>query len=82
MQPGDIIEVTVEEDTDSRLMTIPQLLATGLEQSKEAHEFFSSLTDSQKNKFITYITSAKKEATRISRLEKVMHMLHQKEKMK
>jgi len=38
--------------------------------------------DSQKNKYITHIVSAKRETTKQTRLEKVILMLNNQEKMK
>ena len=81
-QPGDEIEVTIKEDTESRAKEIPQSLSDALLSNSDAYEFFNTLTDSQKNKFITYIESAKKKETADSRLEKVIEMLNIKEKMK
>lgn len=80
--PGDEIEVTIKKDNDSRLMEIPETLDAALAENSEAKGFFDTLTDSQKNKFITYITSAKKKETSDSRLEKAIKMLINKEKMK
>lgn len=81
-EPGDEINVTIRKDTDSRLKEMPRILIDALDGNKDAKNFFDTLTDSQKNKFITYITSAKKEATVKSRFEKVEKMLINKEKMK
>lgn len=80
--PGDEIEVTIKQDTSSRLKDIPENLSNALEPNNDAKEFFDSLTDSQKNKFITHITSAKKQETADTRLQKVIEMLVNKEKMK
>ena len=81
-QPGDEIEVTIKEDTESRAKEITQSLSDALLSNSDAYEFFNTLTDSQKNKFITYIESAKKKETADSRLKKVIVMLNIKEKMK
>ncbi|WP_251862579.1 YdeI/OmpD-associated family protein [Clostridium sp. Marseille-Q2269] len=80
--PGDEIDVTIEKDTKSRLEEIPQILKESLNKEIAACEFFDTLTDSQKNKYIKFITSAKKEETIKTRLEKTLKMLNDKEKMK
>jgi bifunctional DNA-binding transcriptional regulator/antitoxin component of YhaV-PrlF toxin-antitoxin module len=80
--PGDEIEVTIRKDEGSRLVEIPESLSSALSVNSEAKEFFDTLTDSQKNKFITHITSAKKKETADARLQKVIEMLANKEKMK
>jgi uncharacterized protein YdeI (YjbR/CyaY-like superfamily) len=61
---------------------MPENLQTALAQNQAAGDFFATLTASQKNKFITFISSAKKEETANNRLNKVIQMLEQKEKMK
>ncbi|WP_066498143.1 YdeI/OmpD-associated family protein [Abyssisolibacter fermentans] len=81
-EPGDTIEVTITKDNKSRLVEIPKRLKEGLEANPLAQEFFNTLTDSQKNKFIKYITSAKKQETIAKRLEKSLNMLNTNEKMK
>lgn len=80
--PGDEIEVTIKKDNESRLEEIPEILKIYLDKNSLAQQFFNSLTDSQKNKYIKFITSAKKEETIKSRLEKVIEMLNNREKMK
>lgn len=79
---GDSIEVTVVKDDASRALPIPEILNEELENDEESKTFFLGLTDSQRNKFITHITGAKREATQLSRRDKVMEMLRTKEKMK
>lgn len=81
-QPGNTVVVTIKVDKGNREKETPESLKRALAQSKEAGDFFASLTASQKNKFIDYITSAKKQETAAKRLEKVMKMLLSKEKMK
>lgn len=80
--PGDEVEVTIQKDNESRLEEIPQILKEALDKNPLAQEFFKTLTDSQKNKYIKFITSAKKEKTVKARLEKSLEMLSNKEKMK
>lgn len=79
---GDEIVVTIRRDTVSRLKEIPAILSKALDENTEAKEFFETLTESQKNKFITHITSAKREQTIKARLDKCISMLSSHEKMK
>lgn len=60
---------------------VREILSIEFEKNSDAKDFFSSLTDSQKNKFIDFINSAKQEITRLSKLEKVMNMLKDNPKM-
>lgn len=79
---GDEISVTIEEDNESKLMKIPDILQEELNNNETANSFFETLTESGKNKFIVFITSAKKDETKIERLKKVIQMLENNEKMK
>jgi hypothetical protein len=81
-QAGDMIAVELWADLENKVSELPENLESALAREKEAKEFFNSLTSSQKNKFITFITSAKKQETADARLEKVIQMLKNKEKMK
>ncbi|MDP2857980.1 MAG: YdeI/OmpD-associated family protein [Bacillota bacterium] len=81
-QAGDMVLVTVRLDRENRVNAIPDNLQSVLAQNRGAADFFHSLTANQKNKFIDFITVAKKQETADSRLEKVAQMLEQKEKMK
>lgn len=81
-QVGDEISVTITQDTASRLKEVPDSLKIALNEDDKAKDFFDSLTESQKNKFITYMTSAKKEQTIKARKDKIIEMLNNKQKMK
>lgn len=78
---GDMVHVTIQQDTESREKEIPEILSIEIEKNCDAKEFFNSLTDSQKNKFIYFINSAKQESTKLSRLDKVMSLLKTNQKM-
>ncbi len=81
-QPDDIIKVTIQEDSSSRVEDTPEDLEKALNENKniDAKTFFETLTDSQKNKYIRNITSAKKEETRAARVVKAIEMLNNKQK--
>ena len=81
-QAGDKVSVTIRVDTENKVDEMPEKLKSTLAQNKKAADFFKSLTASQKNKFIDFISSAKKQETATKRLKKVVQMLEQKEKMK
>ncbi len=79
-QPDDMIKITIQQDNSSRVDETPEDLQNALDNNIEAKVFFESLTDSQKNKYIRNITSAKKEETRAARVTKSIEMLVNKEK--
>src|SRR3990172_190665 len=61
---GDEIEITVEQDTEPRVIEIPRELAEAFEREKAAAEYFNPLSYSHQKEYVGYITEAKKEETR------------------
>jgi uncharacterized protein YdeI (YjbR/CyaY-like superfamily) len=59
---------------------IPAELQALLKKDKEANLFFESLARSHKQAYCDWVGSAKQEATRITRAEKAMLMLQNKQK--
>lgn len=80
-QPGDNIEVTIEKDEEERVVEIPEEFREEIKKDSDIEEFWNSLSFSIKNKYIKWITSAKKEDTRKRRLEGALLKLKNKEKM-
>ena len=72
---GDEIKVTVELDTEPRLIEVPPELEKALEKEKAALEVFNSLSYSHQREYVGYITEAKKEETRLNRIAKTIEML-------
>jgi uncharacterized protein YdeI (YjbR/CyaY-like superfamily) len=54
---------------------IPNLLDTKLKDDSKLKEAFESFTPFKQKEFIEYISEAKREATKISRLEKIIPMI-------
>ena len=65
---GDTIEVTVEEDTARREVTIPKDLKKALIENTGAMETFSRLSYSHQKEFIQWIGAAKRMETRQDRI--------------
>lgn len=78
--PGDTVHVVIERDLEERTIEIPEYLAVLFKQNPEEKAFFESISFSHKRSYIEWITSAKKEETRISRIEKCLEMLKDKRK--
>jgi uncharacterized protein YdeI (YjbR/CyaY-like superfamily) len=81
-QPGDMVSVTIKVDNENRVDPLPEGLKSFLSQNPEAEQFFNGLTASQKNTFIRYITSAKREDTVARRIKRVTEMVAHKEKIR
>lgn len=72
---GDEIQVSVELDTEERVVEIPKDLSKELKKNKEAKAFFEKLSYSHKREYVTWIDEAKKEETRQRRVLKTIEML-------
>ena len=65
---GDTVEVTVEEDTARREVTIPKDLKKALLENTGAMETFSRLSFSHQKEFVQWIGEAKRVDTRHDRI--------------
>ncbi|MCD9186248.1 MAG: YdeI/OmpD-associated family protein [Pyrinomonadaceae bacterium] len=79
VKAGELISVTIEKDTEKRIVEIPDDLAEAL---KEAHltETFAKMSYTHQKEYVNAVNEAKKEATRIRRIEKTIEMLKAKNK--
>ena len=77
---GDEIDVEVEEDTDPRVVTIPDDVKQALAQHPEAGVFFDKLSYSGRKEYMFWIGNAKREETRQRRIAKMMDLLSQGKK--
>lgn len=77
VRAGEIISVTVEKDTEKRTVEIPEDLAEAL---KEANliETFAKISYTHQKEYVNAVNEAKKEETRIRRIEKTIVMLREK----
>lgn len=73
--PGDTIYVTLEEDTEERVVEIPAELEAIFKRNKKAREFFDSLSYTNRKEYARWIADAKKEETKLARLKKTEEML-------
>lgn len=74
-QPGDRVEVTVEEDTEPRVIEPPADLRAALEAAPESAAFFEGLSYTHRREYVKWIEEAKREETRRSRIAKAVEML-------
>jgi hypothetical protein len=75
---GDEIQVSVELDTDERVIEIPKDLLKELKKDKEAKSFFEKLSYTHQKEYARWIEEAKKEETRQNRIAKTIEMLKKK----
>jgi len=72
--PGDVVEVTVEKDEDERSVDVPREFEKLLRKEK-LWSVFDKLSYTHKKEYVRWITEAKREETRASRLAKSVEML-------
>jgi hypothetical protein len=79
-QVGDTVTVTVELDTTPRKVELPNELKIMLNKNKEEKEFFNSLSFTNQKEYAKWITDAKREETKLARLESLLDKLKAKKK--
>jgi hypothetical protein len=75
---GDEVKITVELDTEPRVVAIPKDLAGALKKDREAKIRFGKLSYTHQKEYVTWIEEAKKDETRQRRLAKTIVMLKEK----
>lgn len=72
---GDRIKVTVEVDSEPRVVEVPGDLSKELKKDREAGTIFEKLSYTHQREFVNWIEEAKKAETRRSRILKALEML-------
>lgn len=76
--PGDMVHVIIEEDLEERTVDIPAEFREKLSADDAAMELFEKLSYTHKKEYVQWILSAKKEKTRMRRIEKAVEMIKNK----
>ena len=77
---GDEVNITVELDTEPRLIELPLELEKAFKTEQEAKSFFDKLSYTHQREYVMWINEAKREETRQSRVVKTVEMLKQGKK--
>jgi len=72
---GDLVGVTIEPDTEERIVEIPHELQMALDQNRTAAKFFHSLSYTNRKEYVQWVQSAKKAETKTKRLEQSIQKL-------
>jgi len=72
---GDAVTITVEPDTEPRLIEVPKDLMKELKREKGAKAFFDKLSYTHQREYVMWINEAKREETRQNRILKTIEML-------
>jgi hypothetical protein len=78
---GDTVIMTIEFDERARTVEPPEDFERELMKNQIALNFFNSLSNSYKQRYVDWIATAQKEGPRIERIAKAIKMLELKEKM-
>ncbi|HLP96123.1 MAG TPA: YdeI/OmpD-associated family protein [Saprospiraceae bacterium] len=78
--PGDTVHVTVQRDTEERIVEAPEELKTLFEQHPEAKAYYDTLSYTHRKEYVQWINEAKRPETRQNRLLKTIEMLMSKTK--
>ncbi len=79
-QEGNIVSVTVELDSAPRKIELPKEISSMLNKNKSEKEYFNSLAFTHQKEYVKWITDAKREETKLVRLERMLSMLREKKK--
>lgn len=72
---GDEVTISVEPDTEPRVVEVPAELKKAFKTEKEAKAFFEKLSYTHQREYVTWINEAKREETRQNRIAKTIEML-------
>jgi hypothetical protein len=75
---GDTVSVSLEPDSEPRVVEVPPDLVKALDGSPAAQAAFDGIPPSHQREFLEYIESAKKAETRRERIAKTLDMLVEK----
>ena len=74
-EPGDTVHVIIEEDKEERIVEVPKELQDALNKNPKAKAKFEKYSYTHKKEYVVYLSDAKKEETRIKRLQQIIDKL-------
>jgi bifunctional DNA-binding transcriptional regulator/antitoxin component of YhaV-PrlF toxin-antitoxin module len=77
IKAGDVIQVTMERDTGKRTVEVPADLAKALNQN-DLTDVFSKMSYTHQKEYVNAVNEAKRQETRIKRIEKTIEMVREK----
>jgi hypothetical protein len=80
--PGDDVKVALELDAEERVYAMPPDLAKAVKRSKPALATWEAFPPSAKKLYVEWVEGAKREETRVSRVEKAVTLLAAGKKLK
>ncbi len=77
---GDEVAITVEPDTEPRVVEVPAELKKVFKSDKEAKSLFDKLSYTHQKEYVNWVNEAKREVTRQNRIAKTIEMLKKAQK--
>lgn len=77
---GDVVTITLEEDTAPRVVEVPDYVSDVWKTEAEIWAFFQKLSYTHQREYINWITEAKKEETKQRRILKAIEMMRKGKK--
>jgi hypothetical protein len=77
---GEEVKITVEPDTEPRVIEIPAELKKLFRTEKDAKKFFDQLSYTHQREYVMWINEAKRDETRQNRIVKAIEMLKKGQK--
>jgi uncharacterized protein YdeI (YjbR/CyaY-like superfamily) len=77
---GDEVRITVELDTEERVIEVPAELKKLFRTEKEAKTAFEKLSYTHRREYVMWINEAKRDETRQNRIVKTIEMLKKGQK--
>lgn len=77
IKAGDMVKVVMEHDTEKRTVEIPEDFAQALKEA-DLTEVFNKMSYTHQKEYVNSINEAKKEETRIRRIEKMIEAIRKK----
>lgn len=77
---GDKVHLIIEEDTEERMVQVPDDLLKLLGKEEDLLGYFNRLSYTHRKEYVRWITDAKKDETRKKRLSKTIEMLKESRK--
>jgi Bacteriocin-protection, YdeI or OmpD-Associated/Domain of unknown function (DUF1905) len=75
---GDEVEIELEEDLDPRQVEIPPDLQNSLEADPSALKLFNRLSYTHQKEYVRWINEAKREQTRLERIQRTCAMIKER----
>lgn len=79
-EPGDKVSVTVEEDLEPRVVSVPDDVRKILDDNQAAAEFFATLSFTHQREYVEWIEDAKRPETRERRVARMIELLNQEKR--